>query len=289
MPDVFGEAVESTHEDPEGIRAVLYGTGERDVVGKSETIGGDGVNDAHFQVRLDTISVVEEIAIRNVDGTSSAWDTVPGNGIWAIAVYTGGNLRNRHDGSVRFAVEGDTTLDLRVADNGSIARGDTNYEVIIRFNDGTVLKTVAERKETAETARKEGLLSAAFHAPERTDLTSAGEALKGDGKADWRISLELSVSGTIISFIVRGDDGSSEWDTLPGNRKWLVAVTDESGHVLNESNGSVSIPVSGRRNLDLRLTDNGTIAQGNVGYKVIVVMSDGRILDRSVATLDENI
>lgn len=231
----------------EKISAVLYGIGDKDVVQRGETIKADGVKDAHFRIRFDAISVVEEIVIRNVDGTSSAWDTVPGNGTWAVAVFKGNEMRNRPDGSVKFAVEGDTTLDLWVADNGSITKGETQYEVIVKFNDGTTLRKVAVREETTGIISQEGILDAVLQVPGKGDLTSRNELLKSDGKADWKIATELSARGTIVNIIVRGDDGATEWDTIPGNGKWLVAVTDASGKVLNASNGSVSIPVSGRK------------------------------------------
>jgi hypothetical protein len=287
LPETFREESAPEEAEPEeragadGMSAILYGTGERDVVGKSEGIGADGTRDARFRVTFDTISVVEEIAIRNIDGTSSAWDTVPENGIWAIAVYTDGNLRNRQDGSVRFAVEGETTLDLWVADNRSISAGSTRYEVIVKFNDGTALRQVAGRSAPA-TVPGEGILSAVLHRPEQRDLTARNETLKGDGKPDWKVALELSASGKIISLIVRGDDGASEWDTLPGNGKWLLGVTDTSGNVLNRNNGSVSINVSGRKDLDLWLTDNGTIQENDVQYTVMAVMGDGNIIERQV-------
>ncbi len=288
LPEIFREEDETEEEEAlhdEAMSAILYGRGAKDVVGRSERIAGDGRRDAHFRVRFDTISVVEEIAVRNVDGTSSAWDTVPGNGIWAIAVYTDGNLRNRQDGSVRFTVEGETALDLWVADNGSIAAGSTRYEVIVKFNDGTIMRRIAERPAPV-TDTGEGILSAVLHPPGQRDLTARNETLRGDGKTDWRMSVELSASGKIISFIVRGDDGASEWDTLPGNGKWLLGVTDASGNVMNENNGSVSINISGRKNLNLWLTDNGTIAEGDVKYKVIAVMSDGTIIEREVVRAD---
>ncbi|WP_213698626.1 hypothetical protein [Acetomicrobium sp.] len=289
MPDIFKpeEAEKVELPESEELSAVLLGIGDKDVVGKSEKIKGDGVRDAHFKTRFNTVSVVEEISIRNVDGTSSTWDTVPGNGTWAIAVYTDGKLRNREDGSVKFAVEGDTTLDLWVADNGSIAAGATRYEVIVKFNDGTVLRKVAERQEVAKTAVDKGILSAVLIEPTRGDLTSRSEALRGDGKPDWKIALEMVAEGRIINFIVRGNDGASEWDTIPGNGKWLVAVMDSLGNVLNESNGSISLNVSGKKEFDLWLTDNGTITEGDVKYKVLVVMSDGSILEKDVVRAKE--
>ena len=288
MPDIFTAEAEKV-EPPVGeeFSAVLLGIGDKDIVGKSEKIQSDGVRDAHFQIRFNAISVVEEISIRNVDGTSSAWDTAPGNGTWAIAVYTDGKLRNREDGSVKFAVEGDTTLDLWVADNGSIAAGSTRYEVIVKFNDGKVLRKAVERKEVTKAIPDKGILSAALIEPAKGDLTSRSEALKGDGKPDWKIALELVAEGRIINFIVRGDDGASEWDMIPGNGKWLVAVTDPSGNVLNESNGSVSLSVSGKKDFNLWLTDNGTITEGDVKYKVLVVMSDGSILEKEVVRVIE--
>ncbi len=289
MPDIFKPEEVEKAELPAGeeLSAVLMGIGDKDVVGKSEKIQGDGVRDAHFKTRFNTVSIVEEISIRNVDGTSSVWDTVPGNGTWVIAVYTDGKLRNREDGSVKFAVEGDTTLDLWVADNGSIAAGATRYEVIVQFNDGTVLRKVAERQEVAKTAVDKGILSAVLIEPIRGDLTSRSEALKGDGKPDWKIALEMVAEGRIINFIVRGNDGASEWDTVPGNGKWLVAVTDSSGNVLNESNGSISLNVSGKKEFNLWLTDNGTITEGDVKYKVLAVMSDGSILEKDVVRAEK--
>jgi hypothetical protein len=97
----------------------------------------------------------------------------------------------------------------------------------------------------------------------------------------------MVAEGRIINFIVRGNDGASEWDTIPGNGKWLVAVTDSSGNVLNESNGSVSLDVSGKKDFNLWLTDNGTITEGDVKYKVLVVMSDGSILEKDVVRAEE--
>ena len=66
-----------------------------------------------------------------------------------------------------------------------------------------------------------------------------------------------------------------------------MAVTDSSGNVLNESNGSVSLDVSGKKDFNLWLTDNGTITEGDVKYKVLVVMSDGSILEKDVVRVIE--
>ncbi|HBG14876.1 MAG TPA: hypothetical protein DDW96_06115, partial [Synergistaceae bacterium] len=159
MPDVFGSP-EPLQPESGVMTATVFGIENRDVVGKRETLGKDGTNDAHFRVRFTTISVVDQITIRNVDGANAMWDTVPGNGAWAIAVFQDDKLKNRADGSVQFTVEGDTTLDLWVADNGAVSGGKTRFEVIIKFNDGTTFREIASPGTPEVEASVEDILSA---------------------------------------------------------------------------------------------------------------------------------
>ncbi len=282
MPDIFGTP---KPPEPEGgvMTAVLYGIGDRDVAGKRETLGKDGTNDAHFQVRFTTLSVVDQVTIRNVDGTNAVWDTVPGNGIWAIAVFQDGKLKNRADGSVRFTVDGDTVLDLWVADNGAVAGGKTRFEVIIRFDDGTTFSETAVPGTPEGKSPVEDILSAVLYAPATTDIANRGETVGANGTPDWRITLSLAGEGTVISFIVRGIEGSvAEWDTLPGNKKPLVVVTDSGGKILNAPNGSVSIPLAGRKDLSLWLDDAGALSEATNKFRVIAVLSDGRTFERLI-------
>jgi hypothetical protein len=282
MPDVFGSP-EPLQPESGVMTATVYGIGNRDVAGKRETLGKDGTNDAHFRVRFTTISVVDQITIRNVDGTNAMWDTVSGNGAWAIAVFQEGKLRNKADGSVRFAVDGDTTLDLWVADNGAVSGGKTRFEVIIKFNDGTTFREIASPGTPEVEASVEDILSAVLYAPATTDIANRGETPGVNGTPDWRITLSVAGEGTIISFIVRGIEGSvAEWDTLPGNKKPIAVVTDSAGKILNSSNGSVSIPLSGRKDLSIWLDDAGALSDGANKFRVIAVLSDGRTFERLI-------
>lgn len=289
MPDIFKRAdalltqTMQTDQVEGDMKAFLYGIRARDVAGKSETPGGDGSNDAHFRVRFSTISVVDQITIRNIDGTSAMWDTVPGNGVWATAVFIDGNPKSRADGSVRFAVEGDTTLDLWVADNGAVAEGKTRFEIIVRFNDGSTFRSVAAAETSDAQSGDEGFISALISPPGTTDLAGHGEMVGQNGAPDWKVSLKLSGQGTIISLIVRGVDGSpGEWDTLPGNNKPIAVVTDAAGVILNTSTGTVSIPLNGTKDLSLWLADDGSLAKTSSKYRVIAVFSDGRTFERVI-------
>jgi len=282
MPDIFKLPGPAQEEGSDLITATAYGIQGRDVAGKRETLGKDGANDAHFRVRFTTISVVDQITIRNVDGMNAMWDTIPGNGVWAIAVFMDGNLKNRADGSVRFPVDGDTTLDLWVADNGAVSGGKTRFEVIVQFNDGTIFHAIAAPGEE-EPEAGEGILSAKLFPPETTDVANRGESPGADGNPDWRVDMSLSGQGTVISFIVRGVEGSvAEWDTLPGNKKPIIVVTDKAGKVLNSSSGTVSIAISEKKDLTLWLDDAGALADQGNRFRVIAVMSDGRTFERII-------
>lgn len=287
MPDIFKPAVApqtQQFQPAEGdMKAILYGIRSFDAANKSEKPGADGNDDAHFMVTFSTISVVDQVTIRNVDGTSSMWDTVPGNGTWAIAVLMNGNMKNRTDGSVKFAVEDDTTLDLWVADNGAIAAGKTRFEIIVRFNDGRTFSAIATKEASAAQSQDEGFLSALLSPPGTEDLAGRGEAVGKDGTPDWKVSLKTSGHGTIINLIVRGMGGApGEWDTLPGNNKPIAVVTDAAGAILNNSTGKVSIPLNGTKALSLWLADDGSLAKTSNNYRVIAVFDDGSTFEREI-------
>ena len=289
MPDIFmpepSAATQTLQVQPAqgNMKATLYGIRSLDAANRTEKPGADGSSDAHFRVTFSTISVVDQITIRNVDGTSSMWDTVPGNGTWAIAVLMDGNIKNRNDGSVKFAVEGNIALDLWVADNGAIAEGKTRFEVIIRFNDGTIFREVATTETSTSQTPGDGFLSAFLFPPDTTDLAGRGETIDKDGNPDWKVSLKLSGQDTIISLIVRGIDGApGEWDTLPGNNKPIAVVTDAAGAILNTSTGKVNIPLNGTKAISLWLTDNGSLARTSNKYKVMAVLSDGSTFERTI-------
>ncbi len=284
-PEQFAAAEAQPDTPGDGMTATLFGITDTDAVGQTESFGPDGKADAYFRVTFNTVSAVNGVTIRNIDGTPSRWDTTPGNGYWPVAVVKDGNLKNRSDGSVLFAVEGETTLDLLAADNGSVAQGDTRYEVLVTFNDGTLLSATAERQNGSASAPAsgEGFESAVLYAPQASDLAAPSEKLQSDGQPDWKTAVVINAQGTILSMIVRSVSGpASEWDTLPGNGKWLAAVSDSSGNILNKPDGSVSIPVSGRKTLNLWLADNGALTGGASKFKVIAVMNDGRIFEREI-------
>ena len=81
--------------------------------------------------------MITALAIRNVNGQPSAWDTVPGNGAWLLAVTLGNRVMNAQDGSISLQLPaGSQHYDLWVQDNNSISGGQTNYSLTVTFADG---------------------------------------------------------------------------------------------------------------------------------------------------------
>lgn len=257
----------------------------RDLAGKNETLQGDGRPDERARLVLEGEGTLVEVEVRNlVDGRpTSAWDTVPGNGRWALAVTSGRNTLNKNDGSLEADLSGKSVLDLWMADDGSISEGKTRYEVILRFADGKRLRgTISQRAEQPGTSQGDRLQAVMMGEGTR-DLVGRDEKRAGNGKPDWRIDVKTDSPGTLIGMKVTNTKGpGGEWDTLPGNGKWLLAVTRVNGEILNRSDGAINIPLSGPGAFILWLENNGSLDKPETRSRLTLVYDDGRVLETDV-------
>ncbi len=116
--------------------------GFADHVGRGERPGADGSVDARFKMSIKAPDrVITAISIRSATGQNSAWDTLPGNGIWLVAVTQKRKLANRKDGSIEYTLpQGTAKFDLWVQDNNSIAGGKTSYVIKVEFAQGPPLE-----------------------------------------------------------------------------------------------------------------------------------------------------
>lgn len=119
-----------------------------DLVGPGEGPGGDGTPDARLAVSLREAGItVVAMALRNVDGVFSVWDTVPGNGMWllGVGIVEGQGpearvvSRQGPDGSLLPLTLGSDEVELRlcVHDNGAVAAGATRFELVLTLADGS--------------------------------------------------------------------------------------------------------------------------------------------------------
>lgn len=258
----------------------------RDLTGRNEILRGDGRPDDRIRIELEGEGTLTEVEVRNlVEGRpTSAWDTVPGNERWALAVIRGRETLNKSDGSIEIPLSGKTVLDLWLTDDGSIEEGKTRFEVILRFADGRRLRApIAARAAGTAPAQTGGILQATMMGEGNRDLVGRDENRSGNGRPDWRIDLKLDHLGTIIGMKVanvKGPDG--EWDTLPGNGRWLLAVTRTNGEILNRSDGAIRIPVTEPSAFILWLENNGSLGNPDTRSRITLVYDDGRVVEEDI-------
>jgi len=266
------------------------GTGPRDLTGRNETLRGDGNPDDRIRLELDGSGTLVSVEVRNIvnGNPTAAWDTIPGNGRWALAVVEGNRMLNRSDGSVEVDLSGRTVLDLWMTDNGVISRGGNRFETVLRFSDGHILRGIIDEGTAEPTPTQSRGLEAMFAGEGERDLVGRNEERSGNGRRDWRVDVNLERSGTITGMKVANVRGpAGEWDTLPGNGKWLLGVTQTDGEVLNRSNGSIrfSVPRSGE--LILWLENNGSLGKSETRSVLTVTYDDGRVLENEIQPYSE--
>jgi len=253
--------------------------GLRDLTGRNERLAGDGKQDLRLRTVLEGTAVVTGVTVRTIEGDPFEWDTIPGNRFWlAAAVRSNNVLNSKKDGSINVELKGKTNLDLFLSRPDSMEKSIPKCEVIFTFSDGSVLKRNIEAPSSAPAADEFAGSAILLGAGER-DLVGLNEQRAGNGKPDWETELKVSTAGTVTGINIRNISGKAgEWDTIPGNKRWLIVATDQNGKVLNRQDGSVSIPVSGTMILRLWVEDNGSLADSGTRSLVTLTYDDGRTL-----------
>ena len=258
----------------------------RDLTGKNKTLRGDGIIDRHIRLGLQGNGTLTGIRVQSVRGDAGEWDTVPGSNSWLVAASSSGNVLNGQDGSIQTAVRGRTVLDLWLTDNGAIERGRSEFQVTLYFSDGTEARATVGSQSAPASPTAQGSFdgSAEFLGRGNRDFVGNNEKRAGNGSLDWEADLRVNTPGTIVSMtLLNTSGGAGEWDTIPGNGRWLLGVFDSNDRILNKADGSVSIPVSRSTDYRLRMENNGTLDNAGTRSKITLTYDDGRVLSREIA------
>jgi len=281
---------------PVRMSAVLKGISKYDAVGPTKTIGGDDKGDGLFVLSVEAQDrEITGIEIRNVDGAQSVWDTIPGTTappIGVALVSAPERLLNNRDASVKIKVKDKTDLNLYVADNGSIAAGNTSYRVTVSFADGGItwcpvqkvgaLSPEAPEQPPTAAPTKVNFLGT-FLGYVSTDAVGKYPELKPDGEADacFQLDIEVAPQNIITGIEITSSDGvSKRWATggIPGSSSaWGLAVAHQNtpNALVNKSDGSVRIPIDGRAQFLLYAADPGDLT-GSIGQLFVNVhFADG--------------
>ena len=284
---------------PVRITASSRGISNYDAVGTSKTIGADDKADGLFSLVLETRDrVVTGIQIKNVDGQTAAWDTVPGSENPPIGVALTSDparLINTRDGAINLHVKERVELNLYVADNGSIADGKTNFRIALTFDDGEVSWRQVEK--TGSHTPEKPVESAQDPSPAipaakvsflgswlgfvSTDAVGQYTEMKPDSRADAVFGLDIDVQpkNVITGIEINNISGlPKKWGTggtTPGAWGLGVAYQTAPTALLNRSDGSIRIPIEGRVQFYLYAADPGDLAESNQHLRIIVHFADG--------------
>ncbi|MGO9116939.1 MAG: hypothetical protein ACLQPD_04940 [Desulfomonilaceae bacterium] len=124
-------------------------------------------------------------------------------------------------------------------------------------------------------------LSAVLKGISNYDAVGPGKIIAPDNKPNGLFVLSVQGQNKEVTAIEIGttDAVSFVWDTVPGSSHWAVAVAsvEDPIRLLNKRDGSVSIKVKDRADLNLYVADNGSIAAGKTNYRIEVAFSDGSV------------
>jgi hypothetical protein len=184
-----------------------------------------------------------------------------------------GKTLNNPDGSVSTPLRDRTVLELLLTDTGVIEKGESRLEVRFFLADGSVASRVIEKGATHTPGdREEFAGSAVLTGPSDRDFVGKNEKPTGNGAKDWKIDLKVGNRGTIRAVKIENIAGpAGEWDTLAGNGRWLVGVSDRNGDLLNRDDGTVLIPIQRPVELQLWIEENDLL--GDEGTRTRVTLN----------------
>ncbi len=265
-----------------------------DIVGKKGP-NPDGTPDQVFSLKLRASPkrVVREIELQTEIGRPGHWKA-PSDGrrvgyIGVAKAKVPSDLINRKKGPLSINLSEEADLLLYVSDDGHFSDKDRKYRIQVKFQDGSTWggpvesKSPAPLEEVKPTHRGsfQVRMSAVLRGLSKYDAVGTDKTIKGDDKPDGLFVLSIQAADRVVNAIEIRREGGEEavWDTVTSSlhHPLGVASVSEPGRLLNHRDGSVSIPVKQKLDLNLYVADDGSIAEGKITYRVTVSFQDGEI------------
>jgi subtilisin family serine protease len=218
----------------------------RDRVRQSETqVAADGQLDGTLTMTLDGSGgphTVKRLVLTTSGG--GQWDTIPGNGKWALgaADTLDSALRNAGDGSVSFTVANGAFSVFATDDANALFPVGLQLTLTVTFDNDAV----GSASVTIPAPPPPPAMTLAWDGKVRDRARQAEGAAVGDGQLDGTLTATLSGPGGpwTLKRLVLTIPGGGQWDTIPGNGKWTLGAADTlDAAVRNAADGSVSFAV----------------------------------------------
>ena len=157
-----------------------------------------------------------------------------------------------------------------------IANDGTSWTGPIKSEVGPASQAASVESGTAPVR-----MSAVLKGISNFDAVNPGKTIAGDDKPDGLFVLSVEAKEQEITAIeIRNADGTpSVWDTVPSTKNGAIGVALESDPVrlVNNRDGTVSVMVNDRADLNLYVADNGSIAEGKTNYWVSIAFNGGGV------------
>ncbi len=283
LQPVESQKTETATDQPDDLEVTFMGKGERDIVGRDERRSGNGKMDWRVDIDLESPGTVVGMRIANVEGPGGEWDTIPENGKWLIGVTRpDGEILNRPDGSIRIPVTDSRNFVLWLEDNGSLDKAETRSVLTVIYDDGRKMEQEIQGFSLAPGSDDGDFLEARLAGTGNADYVGKNENLEGNQNRDSRFDIRFRGTGILNAIRLVNLTKGGEWDTIPRNGKWLIAVKQPGGSILNAPNGSIRLSVDGTASLELWVEDNGTLDDPDSSFRVSLEFSDGRVLEKEI-------
>ncbi len=274
--------------------AVFMGVKKADRVGPTSAVP-DGRPDAVFVLTLKprpTEPMISEIQIKAFAGSPGFWSSsgrTSGAGYIGVArAKTPSHIINPQAEPLNINPQTDKRLLLFVTDDGTFSQKGRRYQIKVVSNDGTswtgpVKSEVGPAAEatSGESGTAPVRMLAVLKGISNYDAVNPGKTIASGGKPNGLFVLTVEAKDREITAIeIRNADGTpSIWDTVPSTNNGAIGVALESDPVrlLNNRDGTVSIRVTDRLDLNLYVADNGSIAEGKTTYWVSIAFRGGGI------------
>ena len=273
QPPAKQEATKTT--SAEIISAIFSGPGSMDIVGPSPAMKANGVHDSLITVHMRANGIITGFRLTNTAGAAGEWDTLPDSPFPTLAV-TGTNMKllSFPDGNIRIPIKGVRTFYLWVENNGTLGKTSTRSKLISTLADGRIMERAVTLSAPSDATLK--IISADYRGVSGYDFVGPRVTPGSNLNADLQFDLYIRGEGTLTGVSVRDLNNKNTWDTDYNSSNWLVGVS-KKGQLLNERDGTISIPLKGTTLLSLWIEPKDANSSSD-RYQITLTWEDGRIM-----------
>ena len=178
------------------------------------------------------------------------------------------------DGNIRIPIKGVRTFYLWVENNDTLGKTSTRSKLISTLADGRIMERAVTLSAPSDATLK--IISADYRGVSGYDFVGPRVTPGSNLHADLQFDLYIRGEGTLTGVSVRDLNNKNTWDTDYNSSNWLVGVS-KKGQLLNERDGTISIPLKGTTLLSLWIEPKDANSSSD-RYQITLTWEDGRIM-----------